>query len=74
MEAPVELVLPLLGKHTGADDEATLQIAASNQLLDEEARHDRLPGAGIVGEEEAQRLAGEHRLVDRGDLVREGLN
>ena len=38
MEAAVQLVLPLLGQAAGADDEATLQVAARDQLLDQAAR------------------------------------
>ena len=34
----------------------------------------RLAGAGVVGQEEAQRLAGQHRLVHRRDLVRQRLH
>ena len=60
MEAPVKLVLPLLGEAAGADDETTLQVAAGDQLLDEQARHDGLAGARIVGEQEAQRLTRQH--------------
>ena len=71
MEPAVEFVLPLLGEVPGAYDEAALQVAASDQLLDEEAGHDRLAGAGVVGEKEPERLARQHRLVDRGDLVRQ---
>jgi hypothetical protein len=71
VEAPRELILPLFGQAAGADDQAALEIAARDQLLDEQTRHDRLAGAGVVGEEEAQRLARQHRLVDRGDLVRQ---
>ena len=74
MEAAVQLVLPLLGEAAGADDEAALQIAARDQLLDEQPRHDRLAGAGIVGEQEAQRLPRQHRLVDGGDLVRQRID
>ena len=74
MEAPVEFVLPLLGEAAGADDEAALQVAAGDQLLDEQARHDGLAGAGIVGEQEAQRLARQHALVDGRDLVRQRLD
>ncbi len=74
MEAPVELVLPLLGQAAGADDEAALQVAAGDELLDEEPGHDGLAGAGVVGEQEAQRLARQHRLVDGGDLVRQRLD
>src|SRR5690606_24841083 len=53
------------------DDEAPLEVPAGHQLLDEEPGHDRLAGARVVGEQEAQRLAGKHDLVDRGDLVRQ---
>ena len=53
LEAPVQLVLPLLGQVARADDEAPLEISADDQLLDEEPGHDRLAGAGIVGKEEA---------------------
>ncbi len=74
MEPSVELVLPLLGEAARADDEAAPEIAPRDQLLDEETRHDRLASAGVVGEEEAQRLAGQHRLVDGRDLVRERIH
>ncbi len=49
METTEELVLPLLREAARTDDQTTLQIAARYQFLDEQARHDRLPGAGIVG-------------------------
>ena len=71
LEPSVELVLPLFGETAGADDEATRQVAAGDQLLDEQAGHDGLAGARVVGEEKAQRLARQHRLVDAGDLVRQ---
>ena len=44
LEPAVELVLPLFGEAAGADDEATLQVAARDQLLDEQAGHDVLAG------------------------------
>ena len=74
METAVELVLPLLGEAAGADDEAALQVAAGDQLLDEQAGHDGLAGAGVVGQQEAQRLARQHALVDGRDLVRQRLD
>ena len=43
----------------GADDQAALQVPSDHQLLDQQAGHDRLAGAGIVGQEKPQRLAGE---------------
>ena len=74
LEPLVEFVLPLLGQAAGADDQAALQVAADQQFLDEQAGHDRLAGAGIVGEQEAQRLARQHLLVDGRDLVRQRLD
>src|SRR6185437_1381182 len=71
MKAPVQLVLPLLDETARADDETAFQIAAGDQLLDEESRHDRLAGARIVREQKAQRLAREHRFIDGSDLMRE---
>ena len=74
VEAAVELVLPLLGQAAGADDQAALQVAARDQLLDQQPGHDRLARAGVVGQQEAQRLARQHRLVDGRDLVRQRLD
>ena len=48
----VQLVLPLLGEAAGADDEAPFQVSAGDELLDEEARHDRLARAWVVGQQE----------------------
>ena len=74
MEAAVQLVLPLLGQAARADDQAALEVAAGDQLLDQQAGHDRLAGARVVGQQEAQRLARQHRLVDGRDLVRQRLD
>jgi hypothetical protein len=54
--------------------QAALEVAADDQLLDVEPRHDGLAGTGVVGQQEAQRLAGQHLAVDRGDLVGQGLD
>ena len=70
-ELVVELVLPLGDEAAGGDDEDALGVAPDHQLLDVEPGHDRLAGARVVGEEEAQRLAGQHLAVDGLDLVRE---
>ncbi len=74
VEAPEEFVLPLLCEAARANDEAALQVAAGDEFLNEQAGHDGLACAGIVGEQEAERLARQHALVDGGDLVREGLD
>ena len=73
-ELRFELVLPLLHQAAGGDDEATLQIAPEHQLPDEQAGHDGLARAGVVGEQEAERLARQHLAVDGGDLVRQRLD
>ena len=73
-EAAVELVLPLFDKIAGAHHQAPLDVAASDQLLDEQPGHDRFACAWVVREQEAQRLARQHGLVDGGDLVRQGLH
>jgi hypothetical protein len=74
METTVKLVLPLFGKAARAHDKAPLKIAARNQLLDEQARHDRFARARIIGKQEPQRLARQHCLVNCGDLMRQRLD
>ena len=74
VEPTVQLVLPLLGEAAGTNDKATVQVAACDQLLDEQPRHDRLAGAGIVGKEKPERLTRKHRLVDGRNLMRQGLD
>ena len=69
-----QLVLPLLDQVAGRGHEAALEVAADQQLLDQQGRHDGLAGAGIVGEQEAQGLARQHLAVDRGDLVGQRLD
>jgi len=61
----------LLGETAGTDDQTLLQITAGGQLFDEQARHDGPVGAGVVGEQEAQRLPGQHGFVDGDDLMRQ---
>jgi hypothetical protein len=74
METTIKFVLPLLGQTSRTNDETPLEIAARNQLLDEEARHYRFARARIIGEQEPQRLARQHRLINCGDLVRQRLD
>ena len=68
-EAIPQLVLPLRHEAARSDDQAALNVAADHQLLDVEARHDRLARARVIGEQEAQRLARQHAPVDGVDLV-----
>ena len=74
VEAPVQLVLPLLRQTAGTDHQAALQIAARDQFLDEQSRHDGLAGARVVGQQETKRLSRQHGFVHRGDLVRQWLD
>ena len=73
-QSPVQLVLPLLRETAGTDHQTALQIAAGDQLLDEQPRHDGLAGAQVVGQQEAKRLPRQHGFVHRGDLVRQWLH
>ncbi len=68
-ELQIQLVLPLIDQAAGRDDQAAPDVLAQDQLLDVEARHDRLAGAGIVGEQEAQRCARQQLAVDRAQLM-----
>ena len=73
-ELLTQFVLPLLGQRAGRDDEHTTCVGPKGHLPDEQAGHDRLAGAGVVGQHEAQRLTGQHGFVDGRDLVRQGLD
>ena len=64
----------MLDEAAGRDDQAALKIAADQQLLDQQPRHDRLAGAGIVGEQEPQRLARQHLAINGRDLMRQRLD
>ena len=74
LEAPIELILPLLGEAPRAYDHAPLKVAAGDQLPDEETGHDGFARPGVIREQETQRLPGQHGLVDCRDLVRQGLD
>jgi hypothetical protein len=69
-----QLGLPLLDEAAGRDDQAALQVSAQHQFADEKPRHDGLAGTGVVGEDEAERLLGKHRLVHGADLVRQRIH
>ena len=65
IELLAEFVLPLLNQAARRNDEAAFQIAAGDQFLHQQPGHDGLAGAGIIGKEEAQRLARQHFAIDR---------
>ena len=44
-------------------------VVAQEQFFDVEAGHDGLAGTGVVGEQEAQRSAGEKLAVHRTNLM-----
>ena len=69
-----ELGLPLLDEASGRDDEAALEVAAELQLANEEAGHDGLARARIVGQNEAKWLPRQKRFVHRRHLVRKRLH
>ena len=51
-----------------------LDQAADLQLLEQQARHDRLAGAGIVGQQEADARQFQEVVVDRLQLVRQRID
>ena len=69
-----QLVAPLLDQAAGRDDQDAAGVGPHDEFADVEAGHDGLAGAGVVGQDEPQRLARQHRLVDGGDLVRQRLH
>lgn len=69
-----QFVPPLLDEAARRDDQHPPSIGPHDQFADVEARHDGLARAGVVGQDEAQRLTRQHRLVDGGDLVRQRLD
>ena len=71
-EEAQQLVLPLNGQRRGDQNQAPVDGFAELQLLDEQPGHDRLAGAGVVGEQEAQPRLRQHLPIDRLDLVRQG--
>lgn len=73
-ETAVEFILSLLNQTARSNDQATLHIVANRQFFDQETRHNRLAGPGIISEQKAQRLAREHFAVHCGDLMGEWLN
>ena len=73
-ELVAQLVLPLAGQRARRHHQDALRVGAHDQLTDQQAGHDGLACTGIVGQDEPQRLARQHRLVHRRDLVRQRLH
>ncbi len=57
VELLLQFALPLEGEVGGADDQNALDETAQLQFLDEQPGHDRLAGAGVVGQQEADRAS-----------------
>ena len=74
MKFAKKLVLPLFRQIARRHDQATLQIAAGDQLLDEQTGHDGFAGTGVVRKDVPQRQAWQHLLINCRDLVWQGLN
>ena len=70
-EEGAELALPVADETGRRDDQHPADAAAEQHLPHVEAGHDGLAGAGVVGEQEAQRLLLQHPLIDRDALVGE---
>ena len=68
-----QLLLPLVDQAGRGHDQAAFQVTAQHQLLGIQPRHDRLPGAGVVGQQEPQRGPLQQLPVHRLDLVRQRL-
>ena len=73
-ELVLHLALPLEREVGRRDDQRARDEAADLQLLEEQARHDRLAGAGIVGEQEADARQLQEVVVDGLELVRQRID
>ena len=68
------LILPLFDEVARRDDQAALEVATDQKLLDQQPSHDGFAGARIIGEQEAQGLSRQHLAIHRRDLVRQRLD
>jgi len=71
LELLAQLALPLEGEIRRTDNEHALRQPAQLQLAQQEARHDRLPRAGVVCEQESNARQLEQVVVHRLELVRQ---
>ena len=62
------------GEVGGGDDEHTLDQAADLQLLDQQAGHDGLAGAGVISQQEADARQLQEVVIHRLELVRQWVN
>jgi hypothetical protein len=73
-ELVLQLPLPLEGEVRRCDNECAADQAAGLQFFEQEPRHDRLAGARVVGQQEADAREFEEVAVDRLELVRERID
>ena len=73
-ELVLHFALPLEGEVGRRDDEGALDQAANLQFLDEQAGHDGLAGAGVVGQQEPDARQLHEVIVNRLKLVRQRIN
>lgn len=69
-----ELALPLKRKVRWRHDQDAADETSDLQFLDQQARHDRLPGPGIVGEQKTDARQTEEVLVNRLELMRKRID
>ena len=55
MKLGIQLVLPLFRQTAGRYDQTAFQVAAGDQLPDEQPGHDGLAGTGVIRQHKAQR-------------------
>ena len=74
VELLLQLALPLEREVRRRDDQDPLGEAAQLQLADQQPGHDRLPGAGVVGQQEPYAGQPQQVVVDRLQLVRQRID
>ena len=74
VELLFQFALPLEGEVGRADDQDALGETPKLQLANEKARHDRLAGTGVVGQQEPHARELEQVVVDRLELMRQRID
>ena len=69
-----QLTFPIAHEPGRRNDQQPADTLAEQHLPDIEPGHDGLAGAGVVREQETQRLLRQHPLIDRNALVRKRVN
>jgi len=70
-ELLIKLALPLEGEVGRTDDQDALGQAAQLKLADQQAGHNGLAGAGVIGQQKAHPPQLQHVVVNRFELVRQ---